>query len=320
MRRTLTVLTVLTVLAAACGGDEAARETSGSTTTESTAPGDLASTDLADVEVTGEAGERPTLTFDKPFGVEETATRVLTEGDGQPIVAGAVITLHFLMVNARDGAELGTSYEGDPARLVFEEALVPGLYQGLDGVTGGSRVLVGIAPADGAGADPANDVLETDSLLFFADVQDVRVPLQRAEGTAVTPPAGLPTVVLGDDGAPTISVPDGDPPGEVVAQPLIEGTGTVVEAGQTITVHYMGALWADGSVFDSSWEGGTPATFAIGTGEVIAGWDEGLVGRTVGSQVLLVVPPAKGYPEGTPDGSISATDTLVFVVDILDAA
>jgi peptidylprolyl isomerase len=73
-------------------------------------------------------------------------------------------------------------------------------------------------------------------------------------------------------------------------------------------------------VFDSSWESGSPATFEIGTGAVIPGWDEGLVDQTVGSQVLLVIPPAKGYPKGSPDGSIKPTDTLVFVVDILDVS
>jgi peptidylprolyl isomerase len=104
-----------------------------------------------------------------------------------------------------------------------------------------------------------------------------------------------------------------------VVQPLIIGAGAEVEAGQTITVHYTGVTWDDGKVFDSSWTSGSPASFEIGTGAVIAGWDEGLVGQTVGSQVLLVVPPAKGYPDGSPDGSIQAGDTIVFVVDILAA-
>jgi peptidylprolyl isomerase len=135
----------------------------------------------------------------------------------------------------------------------------------------------------------------------------------------VEPVEGLPTVELAEDGAPTITVPDTEPPTELVAQPLIEGEGAEVEAGQRITVHYTGVLWDDGETFDSSWERGSPATFDIGTGAVIPGWDEGLVGQTVGSQVLLVVPPDKGYPEGSPDGSIEAGDTIVFVVDILDA-
>jgi peptidylprolyl isomerase len=316
MRRILAVLVTLAALAAGCGEDEPTRET-GASTTE--APPDLASTDVEDVEVTGAEGEEPTLTFDMPFGVEATATRVLTEGDGEAIAPGSVATFDFLFVNGRDGTVLGTSYDAEPAQLVFEESLMAGIYNGLDGVTAGSRVLIAISPADGQGADEESGVLDTDTLLFFAEVHDVRIPLARAEGAAVAPVAGHPTVELADDGAPTITLPGGEPPAALIAQPLIEGTGAVVESGQTITVHYTGVLWDTGAVFDSSWESGSPATFEIGTGGVIPGWDEGLVGRTVGSQVLLVIPPDKGYGETGSGETIPPGATLVFVVDILDA-
>ena len=105
----------------------------------------------------------------------------------------------------------------------------------------------------------------------------------------------------------------------MVTQVLIKGAGPAVTAGQTITVHYTGVKW-DGKQFDSSWDRAQPLDTPIGTGSVIPGWDEGLLGQTVGSQVLLVVPPDKGYgTSGSSDGKIKGTDTLVFVVDILDA-
>lgn len=318
MHRPLAVLVVLGALAAGCGEDEPTRDTSD--TTEVTAPEDLASSDLADVEVVGGPGQEPTLEFPQPFGVTETESRLIDEGDGEAVAPSAVVRFDFVFVNARDGKVLSSSYDAEPAELVFEDSLMPGIYTGLDGVPAGSRVLVGVAPSDGLGEDPSQGVLESDTLLFFAEVLDVRIPLARAEGEALPPVAGLPTVELAEDGAPTITAPGGDPPAELVAQPLIEGAGPVVESGQTITVHYTGVVWGTGAVFDSSWESGSPATFSIGTGAVIAGWDEGLVGRPVGSQVLLVVPPEKGYPEGSPDGSIAAGDTIVFVVDILDAS
>ena len=79
-------------------------------------------------------------------------------------------------------------------------------------------------------------------------------------------------------------------------------------------------IWRNGKVFDSSWTGKGSVQFPIGAGQVIAGWDEGLVGQTVGSQVLLVIPPDKGYGSGgAPQAGIKGTDTLVFVVDILSA-
>ena len=305
----------------ACGDDEAAP--SDETTTSTTAPAEpleLASSDLADIEVTGPEGEKPELEFPQPFGVEATERKIVTEGDGDVVAPGTTVEFHFLFVNARDGSEIESSYEGDPAQVPFADDLLAGVFTGLDGLPAGSRAVTAISPTDGLGEDPTVGLVATDTVLFVVDIISVRTPLTRAEGEAVAPVDGLPTVVLGDDGAPTITVPEGEPPAELIAQDLIVGTGPVVEAGQTITVHYRGVLWADGTEFDSSWGRGNPASFGIGTSAVIQGWDEGLVGRTVGSQVLLVVPPDKGYPEGTPDGSIGPGETLVFVIDILDAS
>lgn len=313
MRRTLAVLVSLAALGAACGEEEPIRET-GATTAE-------ASGDLAEVEVTLADGEAPTITFDQPFSASETETRVLVEGDGDTIAENTVVEFDFLFVNGRDGSVVSSSYDTEPASVVFEDSLMPAIFEGMSGLTAGSQVIIAIAPGDGAGADEASGLTDTDTVLFFADILSVRVPLTRAEGTAVEPAADLPTVVLGEDGAPSITIPDGvDAPAELVAQPLIEGDGAVVESGQSITVHYTGVLYKDGSGFDSSWERGAPTSFDIGTGAVIPGWDEGLVGRTIGSQILLVVPADKGYGEdGSPDGSIGPGEVLVFVVDILDA-
>jgi peptidylprolyl isomerase len=192
----------------------------------------------------------------------------------------------------------------------------------LVGVKVGSRVLVAIAPKEGLAQNLAQaGVKKNDTLLFIADVKTLHHALARAEGDKVTPPDGLPVVKLGAKGKPSITVPKRETaPTDLVTQPLIKGTGAPVTAGQTITVHYTGVLWGNNKQFDSSWDRGTPAEFQIGTGNVIPGWDTGLVGQTVGSQVLLVVPPAEGYgDQGSKAAGISGTDTLVFVVDILDA-
>ena len=165
-------------------------------------------------------------------------------------------------------------------------------------------------------------VKKNDTLLFVLDVTGATTPLTRATGAAVAPVAGLPTVVLDGTGAPTITIPAGETaPSTLVVQPLIVGTGPVVQTGQTVTTNYTGVIWATGKVFDSSWTRGSTIDFPIGTGNVIPGWDKGLVGQTVGSQVLLVVPPAEGYgASGSSSAGISGTDTLVFVVDILAAS
>ncbi len=196
------------------------------------------------------------------------------------------------------------------------------LVNDLVGTNIGGRVLVAIAPKDGLAKKlKSKTVKTTDTLLFVIDPKTVRTPLAKATGDAVAPVAGLPTVEVAADGKPTITIPQGiTAPTTLISQVLVKGTGPVVAAGQTVTVHYTGVIWGSSKQFDSSWDRGQPIDTVIGKGQVIAGWDEGLVGQTVGSQVLLVIPPDKGYgTAGQSSAGISGTDTLVFVVDILDA-
>jgi peptidylprolyl isomerase len=118
-------------------------------------------------------------------------------------------------------------------------------------------------------------------------------------------------------GAPSVTIPEGDAPTEFALDVVIEGSGALVEPGSVVVVHYHGVNWNTGEVFDSSWSRGAPASFP--TGGVIPGFRDGLIGQTVGSRVIIVIPAELGYGPsgGTPDGSIGATDTIVFVVDIL---
>jgi peptidylprolyl isomerase len=106
-----------------------------------------------------------------------------------------------------------------------------------------------------------------------------------------------------------------DAPEELVVTPVLEGDGEAVQAGDTITIHYTGVLASDGTEFDSSWGRGEPATFPLTN--LIQGWQQGLEGVTVGSRVILQVPPELGYgAEGSPP-TIPADADLVFVIDVL---
>ncbi|MEX2255882.1 MAG: FKBP-type peptidyl-prolyl cis-trans isomerase [Acidimicrobiia bacterium] len=285
-------------------------------------PAGAATSDLADVTVTGAPGEKPTLEFEKPFEVTKSTSREITPGTGEKLVKGDKITFDFVAVDGRTGEELESSFGGSsPSFVLDKQQSVKGLVSAIVGTTVGSRVLVAIAPKEGVAKGLTSPtVKKSDTLLFVVDVRSVRTPLERATGEPVVPAAGLPTVTLGGKGKPTIKVPKTDPPTQLVVQPLVKGTGPVVEAGQNITVHYTGVIWRTGKQFDSSWKSGTPIDTPIGAGQVIPGWDEALVGQTVGSQLLLVVPPDKAYgAQGNANAGISGTDTLVFVVDILDA-
>ncbi len=129
----------------------------------------------------------------------------------------------------------------------------------------------------------------------------------------------LPKVTGDAKSKPVIEMPKSAAPTKLVAKVLTPGTGADVKSGQQIKVQYVGQIWATGTQFDASWDRGQPIEFGIGTGNVIEGWDEGLVGQKIGSRVLLVIPPDKGYGAGGRPPKIQGTDTMVFVVDIVDS-
>lgn len=133
---------------------------------------------------------------------------------------------------------------------------------------------------------------------------------------AVAAPAATPTVFGTFDHLPRITFPNENPPTALVVKVLHVGRGPVVHKKDLIVVNYVGQIWR-GKVFDSSYTQplfGTP----IGVGRVISGWDTGLVGKTVGSRILLVIPPKDGYgASGQSSVGITGTDTLTFVVDIV---
>lgn len=308
-------LTAAPLLAlAACGSDKKSPQSKAPTVTGTGA--------LSGVEVSN--GTTPKITVDKPpFTVPKTSVQVVTKGSGAVITHGQNVGVDYLVVNGRTGKQADTTFGGRQQVFTADpQAVLPGIAKGMLGQHVGSRVLVGVPPADGFKSQGNSQlgVKPGDTMLFVMDLRSAHTPLPKADGTPVPPKAGLPTVTLDGKGHPVIHVPHTAPPKDLVVQPLLAGHHATVRSGQTITAQYTGVLWRNGSVFDSSWNGsGAPATFTLAQGLVIEGWVKGLVGQKVGSRMLLVVPPKDGYPNGSSDGTIKKTDTLVFVVDILDA-
>ncbi len=283
------------------------------------------SSTLSGVTVTGAEEKEPTVTVEAPLEVTRTESRVLSEGDGAAVAKDDLVTLQAVLVNGKDGKTVTSTWKQGTVGLDLGAAdLFASFKSQLPGKKIGSRILIASTPADAYG-DTGNQQLgiaKDDPVVFVVDLLGVTQVLDKAEGTAVAPKKGLPTVAVTDGKPATITVPKGvKAPTKTVVQPLITGTGAEVKKGQTIRVAYTGVLYRNGEVFDSS--ASRPEQpyfeFRIGAGDVIKGWDNGLVGQKVGSRVLLVIPPADGYGEQGSGDKIKGTDTLVFSVDILAA-
>jgi len=108
-------------------------------------------------------------------------------------------------------------------------------------------------------------------------------------------------------------------PSGLAFKELQPGNGPLPVRGKMVKVHYTGWL-ENGTKFDSSVDRGEPFTFAVGAGEVIPGWDEGVLAMKVGSKRRLVIPPELGYGAAGAGGVIPPNATLIFDVELLDAA
>ena len=274
------------------------------------------------VEVSEELGSKPEVTFEAPLEFSSTERTVVVEGDGEQAESGAAVEAELTLFDATSGDELiTTEHNGSQSVAVtLDETWPAGFVKALTCATVGTRVVTTITPMDGYGAagNPQLGVAADAALVLVADLVSIpEPPLARADGEAQELPADFPAVgvELGDDGAPTVTIPEEEPPAELQIGVRQKGAGTEVADGDNVTVHYTGVDWENGETFDSSWAKGTPATF--NTAQVVPGFSAALIGQTVGSQIVAVLPPDQAYgAEVTEDVPLSGK-TLVFVIDIL---
>jgi FKBP-type peptidyl-prolyl cis-trans isomerase len=314
------------VLLSGCGSSKSTAKPAGTPT--STAPSTAPVAKVA----SDEFGQRAKIDIPAGQPTGNLETKVKIAGKGAKIADNDYLVLNFTGKLWRDNLDLGSSYDtgqGPITQQLGAHKMLAGWEQGLKGQTAGSRVEIVVPPNLGFGANGQDlgpvKVGATDTMVFDIDVvavyhtADADIPA----GPSVLNDPGLPAVsnVVGK-GDPKVTMPAGKtPPTTGVYKTVIQGKGPAVKSGQSIVVQYEGMIWRDGSLFDSSWSRGK-LMFAtnIGVGRVVKGWDEGLVGQNVGSRVLLVVPPDLGYgAAGQPQAGIKGDDTMVFVVDILDA-
>lgn len=320
------------IFLSACGSDgdaDNANQTSAGDDAAATsiAPNGTAE-DVTLTEVDVEGSTVPALELGKiPLSVAETSIQQIEAGEGEATKADQDVELKYLAVNGTTGEEILSTFPTDETVVMSlsNPNLLPGFLNGLVGTKPGQSMILAMSPEDafGAAGNAQLGIGPNDTVVFYVEVVKATTPLTQAEGEAVEPVEGLPTVEADGTSPATITIPEGEePPSELVVQPLIKGEGKEVQAGQQVRMQYTGVQWSDGELFDTSLQEGREAfETVIGAGQVIPGWDEGLVGQTVGSRVLLIVPPDMAYgaaQEGDPSYELK-DETLVFVVDILAA-
>jgi FKBP-type peptidyl-prolyl cis-trans isomerase len=324
-RRRAAALATISLLAVAvlagCGSSSSSGASSSASSSASSAADSYSS-----VTATGTFGKAPTVTIPNVKGTGALYTKTLIEGTGPKLTTTQSLLGDFVLYDwsGKTHKLLGSTYtEGVPT--LFTGSLLPGLETALEGQKVGSRVLAVIPPADAFGSTGNSEigVGDNDTVVFVVDMLKSFSNTAGVTGTQTSDGGGaLPTVKAGAAGkGPTITIPSTPAPKTLEVKTLIKGTGPVVKKGQYIVVQYTGVNYRTKKVFDSSWSRSEPWATEIGEGQVIPGWDTGLVGQTVGSRVLLVIPPKEGYgTAGSSSAGIKGTDTLVFAIDIIDAS
>ncbi len=322
MRRLLaiTAIPLLVCLAiAGCGSSKPSASASSSSSAAANADTN------SSVTVAGAFGTTPVVKIPKLEASKKLTVKTVIPGTGSTVTKADAMAANFVLYfwNGTSSALKANTFTENPT--VIGGTMLPGLETALIGQKVGSRVLAVIPPAEGYGTSGNSQLGITGktTLVFVIDVIKSYSDTASASGTQVSNGGGsLPTVTAHPGSAPTITIPANKPPTSLVTTTLIKGSGPKLVKGQYVVAQYTGYIWRTKAVFDSSWTSGSPFGFVLGASpeQVISGWDTGLAGQTVGSRVMLVIPPKDAYGStGASQAGITGTDTLVFVIDIIDA-
>jgi len=279
----------------------------------------------AAVTVTGAFGTTPVVHIPKLKATDKLTVKTVVPGTGATVTKADSMAANFVLYfwDGTGSVLKANTFTSNPTMI--GGTMLPGLETALIGQKVGSRVLAVIPPADGYGTSGNSQlgITGTTTLVFVIDVIKSYADTASASGTRQTDGGGsLPTVRARPGTAPAVTIPAATPPTTLVTKTLIKGTGPKVVKGQFVVAQYAGYIWRTKKTFGSTWSSGPPYGFVTDASpeQVIPGWDSGLVGQTVGSRVMLVIPPKDGYGRtGQSQIGVTGTDTLVFVVDIIDA-
>ena len=320
MRRFLALIAVpllACVVLAGCGSSKPAASASSSSSSSAGAN--------TSVTATGSFGQLPKVSIPKAKAGSKLTVRTLIQGTGATYTKSDALAANFVLYfwSGTSSSQKASTFGSSPT--LIPSATLPGLETALVGQKIGSRILAVIPPALGYGTSGNSQlgVPAATTLVFVIDLLKAYSNTAGVTGKQVSDGGGtLPTVSAKAGSAPTLTFPSSSPPSGLVTTTLIKGSGPKIVKGDYVIAQYVGYIWRTKKVFGSSWASGSPFGFVIGASpeQVIPGWDKGLIGQTVGSRVMLSIPPADGYGSaGQSSAGIKGTDTLVFVVDLIDA-
>ncbi|WP_119698203.1 FKBP-type peptidyl-prolyl cis-trans isomerase [Microbacterium halotolerans] len=267
--------------------------------------------DVESLDVSGEAGDDVPESLDlaEPLDPADFERAVVTEGEGTQLAEGDFFSYAITAYDAETGEQVGQAgYEdGEVQPQQISASTVLGQVFGC--ATVGTRIVT-VYPAS---TDESGQ--ETSAQVQVVDV--LSTPEKAAWGEDQEPVDGMPAVTLADDGEPSIEIPDGmEIPETTQVETMKLGDGAEVLDGDSVYVQYKGVKASDGEEFDSSWSRDALSTFP--TTGVVEGFQKALVGQTVGSQVVAVIPKEEGYHQDGGEDHELYDEDLVFVVDIVD--
>lgn len=308
-------VSLLGALTAACGGSAPAR---------------------ALPAVSGAVGEQAAITI--PTGMApptDVVSDVLVQGSGAKLASGDAVVVNYTLMDWTGAKLIGSTYSasaGQPNKtqefVLGSQSALPSWNQILPQVTVGSRVEIVTPPAGAFGANGATayGISGKDDLIYVLDIVGAYPGTADITGTQPSlssqTDATLPKVTGNPGGGnPMITIPEGvTPPSSLVSKVLISGSGAQISTGQRLMLQYVGVDWNTGKQFDSSFARKQLISYVFGSDTVIPGWNKGLAGKRVGDRVLLIIPASDAYgSKGVSSAGIRGGDTLVFVVDIVDA-
>ena len=286
------------------------------------------------VTADGAFGKEPTATFPTPLVSDGIQVSTIDKGKGATIFDGQYANFQATAYDGATGAALvAGSYDASAplTNRVGESSSKLGL--ALECATVGSRLAVTMTAGDLYGFYSISDATQgmadpKSSIVLVIDIESSI--LGKAYGLEQVPQQGMPSVVTTPDGIPGVTVPGEDPPTSLKIAVLKQGDGEVVEEGQVVYAHYLRLDWSDpksATSTKSTWtDYGNPERLSLTKLDpqtnigLTTGALQAIVGQKVGSQVLAVVPPAFGFPDGTAPDGVDPTSTLVYVIDILGVA